>query len=139
MPVPGSLPGGRDYPARSGTALATLSWQLLAVLGLRTGEYPSTGVFQRYPRDRRTAYGSKGGSCPGARLQVDLSRGFLGAGRSRLNPGNVLWDEVGSSSLVCPVYNRVAALNPSHHLPLGDWFLSSSKEKEGGGVTVTGS
>ena len=109
------------------------------MLELRLGEYPSTGGFQRYPRDRRTTYGSKGFSCPGARLQVDLSRGFLGAGRSRLDPGNVLWDEVGSSSLVFPVYNRLAARNPSHHLPLGDWFLSSSKEKEGGGVTVTGS
>ena len=106
------------------------------MLGLRLGEYPSTGVFQRYPRDRRTAYGSKGCSCPGARLQVDLSRGFLGAGRSRLDPGNVLWDEVGSPFGPLELRQGCSGLQPQ---PFASSSferlvcLSSSKEKERGG------
>ena len=76
---------------------------------------------------------------PGARLQVDLSRGSLWAGRSRLDPGNVLRDEVGSPFLVRSSYGKAAQGCKPQPFASSSFerlvCLSSPKREGGGGVT----
>ena len=132
-PLPGA---GITLPAQVTLSLSYF-WRLLAMLGLRLGEYPSTEGFQRYPRGRQPAYGNKGcswsrGPSPGGPLsRLPLSR--LVQSRPWQRPSGGSWFTFPS-----PLELRQGCSGLQPQPFASSSFerlvcLSSSKEKERGG------